>query len=741
MSYSPAQDVKERVRQATDIVDLVGRYMELRRAGRNFVARCPWHDDRKPSLQINPERQSWKCWVCDIGGDVFSFVMKKEGVDFREALQMLADRAGIQVTQSREQIVPGGPDDKATLLKASAWAEKLFHECLLRSPEAAAARKYLAERRISPESVAQFRIGYSPDVWQWLIDRARSTPFTEAVLEACGLIGKSQAGRTYDRFKGRLIFPIRDLQDRPIAFGGRVLPGMSTENTGKYVNSPETRLFTKSDNLYALEKAREALVRDPATGLRSIVVVEGYTDVVIAHQCGMKNVVAVLGTALNERHLRLLRRFVDVTYLVLDGDDAGQRRTNEVLGLFVANNMDMRILTLPDGLDPADFLLERGGDEFRQLLGGAVDALEHKLRVATQGIDLTRDTHLANRALEDILATLAGAPKPTILDGSVGLRQQQVVARLARQFHLDEVDLRARLNELRKAHEKSQERSEGWRLQGPERPATGAGAYVRKPAPTGASSSPAGRGGPGGNAAGGGPPPGAVGDGDLSSFGEPDYSLEGLGGDALDFDPGQFGAAQPSGRNAGGHESTQHGAPGDDAGSFDGGSLDAGSYDAGSAESAADRPSIRPKSLPVKEVELLEILIAHPELAVEAFGQLTVDDFLASVTKTLFASLRALHEMGEPIDFQHVLTTLEDERLKNLLVTLDEASRAKELHATIPAAVRLDDLFKHYRQKREDRAIAKPGSGKRGFEEDLELLKQNFELERQRRGLMAPMEG
>lgn len=451
MSYAHAHDIREQVRQATDIVDLVGSQLELRRQGRNFVARCPWHDDRKPSLNVNQERQSWRCWVCNIGGDVFSFVMQREGVGFREALQLLADRAGIQITQQRAAPVePGSPEDKATLYQATAWAENLLHRCLLQSSEAEPARRYLVERGISADSIARFRIGYWPDGWQWLLDQARGTPFSPAVLEACDLIAfGANSGKPYDRFKGRVIFPIRDLQNRPIAFGGRILPGAAQDAGAKYLNSRETRLFTKSDNLYALDLARDTVAKMKP---RSLIVVEGYTDVVLSHQCGVKNVVAVLGTALNQRHLSILKRFADTVYLVLDGDEAGQRRTNEILSLFVAEDLDLRILALPEEFDPAEFMLERGAEEFQQLLGGAVDALEHKIRVVTSGVDLVHDASRASRALEEILATVAAAPASLVDNASARLlREQLVLSRLARDFRLAESDLRDRLKSLRAA--------------------------------------------------------------------------------------------------------------------------------------------------------------------------------------------------------------------------------------------------------------------------------------------------
>ena len=438
-------DVKEQVRQATDIVDLVGRSIALRRQGRIYVGLCPWHGDTRPSLQVNPDRQTWKCWVCDVGGDVFSFTMKQESCDFREALQMLAERAGIQLTnRPQHKAEPGSPDDKNTLYAACEFAAQQFHECLLKSDAAKPARDYLQERAITPASVERFNIGFAPDQWTWLVDRARNTPYSPKVLEAAGLIGQSERGY-YDRFKGRLIFPIRDTQGRTISFGGRVLPGNTDPRAGKYVNCPETRLYTKSDTLYALDVARHHVQQS-----RQLIVVEGYTDVILAHQHGVGEAIACCGTAVTERHIRTLRRFADTIYLVLDGDEAGQRRTNEVLELFVAAQVDLRIMTLPDELDPAEFVVERGGEEFRGLLGTATDALEHKIRIATRGIDLVRDTHRANQALEDILSTIARGLPPGSMD-SGNLRAHQLLARLSRQFQLEDGDVRTRFAQLRRS--------------------------------------------------------------------------------------------------------------------------------------------------------------------------------------------------------------------------------------------------------------------------------------------------
>ncbi len=451
MSVDSSFDAKERVRQAIDIVDLVGSYLQLRREGRAFKALCPWHDDTRPSLQINPERQSFKCFVCDIGGDIFTFIERMEGVGFREALAMLADRAGIRLQPARPDAAErplADVDDKRVLYKAMDWATGEFHRCLLKAPEAAPAREYLAKRGISTESLARFRLGFSPDEWEWISASARSSPFSAAVLERIGLVVRKRSGPGYyDRFKGRVLFPIFDSQGRAVALGGRVLPELATAETAKYINSPETPLFTKSKHLYGLHTSREAIRKSNVA-----LVMEGYTDCIIAHQLGFDNAVAVLGTALGADHIQLLRRFAERLRIVsvLDGDEAGRKRANEVLELFVGANADLRVLTLPDDLDPCDFLLKRGASSFADLVAGAADALEHAYRVATAGIDLHRDVHAASQALEQLLATIAKAPRlrsDTTMDDR--LREQKFLQRLAFEFRLPEEQLRARLTQLR----------------------------------------------------------------------------------------------------------------------------------------------------------------------------------------------------------------------------------------------------------------------------------------------------
>ncbi len=432
-------DLKERVRMAVDIVDVIGSHLELTPQGRGFVARCPWHDDRRPSLQVNPQRQTWKCWVCDIGGDAFSFVMRRDGVDFGGALRSLADKAGIEYrTAGGKKAAPGSPEDKATLLAAMKFAATAYAEYLENdsTPETLRARQYLDERGISPESRQRFQIGLAPSGWSWLLDEARRPGISAEILRAAGLAVARQGGNGfYDLFRGRLMFPIVDLQDRPISLGGRVIPGTDSESAGaKYINGPETLLFSKSRQLYGMNLARAAMQRSG-----QVLVMEGYTDVIAARQAGIEPVVAVLGTALGERHIEILQRFVDRVVLVLDGDEAGRRRADSVLELFVGAKVDLRIITLPGGADPADYIGQHGREAFEKLAADAPDALDHKLATLIDGVDLTHDTHRATAAIEKMLAVLARGGDPN------SLRTSQMLVRLSRTFAIPAEQLRNQL--------------------------------------------------------------------------------------------------------------------------------------------------------------------------------------------------------------------------------------------------------------------------------------------------------
>ena len=451
MSGTPGIDTKTRVKEASDIVEVIERYVPLRRKGSIFVGHCPWHDDKSPSFQVNQRRQSWVCWVCNLRGDIFDFVMRREGVEFFDALKILAQLANIEIQPSNYKKAPkGSAQDKQTLYEACKWVEQQFNRCLLETKNAQLARDYLEERGLDADIVDEFKLGFAPAAYNWLTDLARDTDFSNQVLEACGLITKNQNSSSwYERFRGRLIFPIRDVLNRPIAFGGRLVPGVfepDKEPPGKYINSPETRLFSKSETLYGLN-----LVKNELNRTRELTVVEGYTDVIGAWQAGLRNVVAVLGTALNARHIKLIKRYADRINLVLDGDTAGITRANQILDLFVAENVDLRILRLPNNADPFDYLRENGKAVFDTAVARAPDAFEHKLNTEIAGIDLLRDTQAANTALENILSMLAKVPNSlTSTPSAVLLKHDQLLARISKTFVLERDQVRGRLAEIRR---------------------------------------------------------------------------------------------------------------------------------------------------------------------------------------------------------------------------------------------------------------------------------------------------
>lgn len=454
MSRAMSDDFKERVRSQTDLVGLIGESVALRsiKGGREFVGLCPFHDDHNPSFHVYPDRQSYRCWVCDNGGDCFSFVMKHERVEFREALEMLARRANIPIpkTHGRSE---ADASERTTLYDVLAWAEREFHQCLLTAPFAAKAREYLASRGFTAETIQRFRLGYHPDNWEWLLDRAArgisGKRFTAEQLESVRLAKKRDNGPDYfDYFVDRVMFPIHDEKGRPVAFGGRVLPGSKNEDGAKYLNSAEHSLFPKNKMLFGFDAAREAINKS-----ETAVVMEGYTDCIMAHQCGMTNVVATLGTALTENHVTVLKRFARKVVLVFDGDQAGQSATERALSKFLAQEVDLRILSLDGGgtkLDPADYLLQNGGASFARLVDGALEAWEHKLRltVTSYGLETIDARH---RVLKEMLEVLAHVSRPATSAGADWqIRENVILGKLTHRLGLSEQLVREQLQAMRK---------------------------------------------------------------------------------------------------------------------------------------------------------------------------------------------------------------------------------------------------------------------------------------------------
>ena len=360
-----AQDVAA----ATDIVALVGEHVALQRKGKEFAGLCPFHDDHSPSMQVSPQKQIFKCFSCGAGGSVFDFVMRYHKLPFVEAMKMLADRAGIDMAPPSPQEAKGR-SERQQIAEGTEFALQFFSRSLADHAEAKA---YLAKRQINEAMIRDYQIGYAPDGWDGLIRHARDKGKDLKSLIMAGLFSERRNGDGHvDRFRHRIMFPICDAMGRPIAFGGRKI---RDEDEPKYLNSPEQALFNKSGTAYGLHLAKQAIIRD-----RVAVVVEGYTDVIACRQAGFENVVATLGTALTNEHVRLLKRFAEKVVLIFDADNAGQRAADRAIEVFLSGEMDVALATPPDGLDPADLMkTDDGKATWADLVATAPDALEYRL--------------------------------------------------------------------------------------------------------------------------------------------------------------------------------------------------------------------------------------------------------------------------------------------------------------------------------------------------------------------------
>jgi DNA primase len=451
----------KQVKEANDIVDVVGGYIALRKAGETFKGLCPFHDDTRPSFDVDPRRQRYRCWACNKYGDVIQFVQEHDRVTFPEALELLARRAGIVIEKKG-----ASPESRsrALLLDVVRWAAAQFQECLLDDPAAEAARKYVfGERGVEEETVRRFGVGFAPLSGNWLVQRAAAAGVDFDLLEKVGLVApRLQGSGFYDRFRDRVIFPIRDARGQAVGFGGRILPSSPYKDRApKYYNSSDTLLFKKSELLYGLDLARLA---GAAAGY--LAVVEGYTDVLMAHQVGVGQVVATMGTALGPEHVRQLRRFVARVVLVFDADAGGNTGVDRALEIFVSQDVDLAIATLPQGLDPCDLLVEQGPEPFVQVLTSAVNVLDFKLnQVLAAGMAAGIEGQL--RAMDAVLGVIALAPElPSPVPGvrQLTLKHGLIVRKIADRLGLRDEMVRARLHELRarkRRADKGDEAAEG----------------------------------------------------------------------------------------------------------------------------------------------------------------------------------------------------------------------------------------------------------------------------------------
>lgn len=447
-------DIRETVRERTDIVQLVGESVALisLHGGREFKGLCPFHDDHNPSMTVSPQRQTFRCWVCNTGGDAFTFVMEREKVTFPEALEILARRANVALPERSKRSPSSSGADKPALYETLLWAQELFHQTFLKDPTAAQARDYVRSRGLTDETVRQWKIGYHPNSWDWLQLQAKGK-FSPPQLLSARLIGEREGGQGhYDNFVDRVLFPIHNERGQPVAFGGRVYPGGVDTGKGKYWNSPESEVFQKRKMVYGFSQARDVIQKS-----RTALVVEGYTDCIACHQHGVKNVVATLGTALTELHVTVLKRFAQKVVLLYDGDDAGQMNSERVIERLLAEDVDLRVLSLPGKLDPDDYLREEGGEALRTLVESAPEAWEFKLRVVERRYD-GRTVDGRQRILEEMLTLLASAPRM-----SRNIREDLILSTLAHRLNLPDERVRQRYNDIRDNRPDREHRSDGRR--------------------------------------------------------------------------------------------------------------------------------------------------------------------------------------------------------------------------------------------------------------------------------------
>jgi len=425
------------VKQRLDIVELVSEYVTLQKAGRNFKALCPFHSEKHPSFFVFPAQQSWHCFgACGTGGDVFSFIMKKEGIDFGQALRFLAQRGGITLSPLE---APSRAEDekKERLFQINEAATEYYHYLLSSTKAGEAARSYLARRKVMPETIKEFRLGFSPDVWETIKNYLLGKGYTEKELIETGLIIEKEEGGSYDRFRNRLMFPICDIQGRVTGFGARVLD----DSLPKYINSPQTSIFDKSSILYGLDKAKSAVRKK-----NLVIIVEGYMDVLTAHQHDWQNVVGSMGTSLTEKQVEGIKRLTNNITLALDADLAGEEATLRGKAILAYSNAEANVILLPPGKDP-DEVIREDPALWQKLGEQAMNILDFAFQSVISKVDI-------NKAKDKSLAVQKLLP--TIYEIKDPPQKFHYVDKLARALKIKTSDVEAALQKLKTARKRPQ---------------------------------------------------------------------------------------------------------------------------------------------------------------------------------------------------------------------------------------------------------------------------------------------
>ncbi len=425
------------IKQKTDIVQIISEYTKLQKSGRNYKALCPFHAEKNPSFFVFPERQSWHCFgACGTGGDVFSFIMKREGLDFGQALRLLASKTGISLTTTLGHKKQTESKEKERLFEINEAAAEYYHHVLLDAASGEIASKYLKKREIVSETIKKFQLGYSPEGWENLKNYLKDRGYKETEILAAGLLVEKEEGTNYDRFRNRLIFPIKNVQGKVLGFGARALD----ESLPKYINSPQTAIFDKSSILYGIDRAKTAIRQNDLA-----IITEGYMDVITAHQYGWENVVASMGTAITDKQLAILKSLTTNLILALDADIAGVEaitRSGEVIdkalnvpALFYgwvkyedARNAEVKIAVLPYGKDP-DEVIKEDISLWQRLITNAKPMVDFIFEAVTNKVDLTSARDKTS-VIDKLLPLLSEMKDP--------LRQAHYVERLARLLNVEQ---------------------------------------------------------------------------------------------------------------------------------------------------------------------------------------------------------------------------------------------------------------------------------------------------------------
>ena len=403
-----SSDLLEEIRNRCDIIDIISEYVHLKPAGKGFKGLCPFHGEKTPSFMVSPEKQLFHCFGCGEGGNVFNFLMKYEKLSFFEAVKMLAKKSGVSlpVDEEKENFLNR---EKERLYKLNNLTANYYRECLFRTNQGKKVINYFKKRGINDTSVELYRLGYAPPGWDALTNFLKKKGYTYEELIKAGLIKKSKIeGKYIDYFRDRIIFPIFHLSGRVIGFGGRALD----DSLPKYINSPETLVYNKGSNLYNLNFAKEDIRKK-----NCIIIVEGYTDVLITQQYEFNNVVASLGTALTTKQIDLIKRFTDTVLIAYDADSAGNMATLRSLDLLVKAGLGIKVLALPQGYDPADFLIKKGRTPFQNLIDRSLSLIDYKLKLLYSNYSI-KTIEGKVKVVKEILPTLS------VIGNEVELRAQ-----------------------------------------------------------------------------------------------------------------------------------------------------------------------------------------------------------------------------------------------------------------------------------------------------------------------------